>query len=73
MAFFHVTRLWQEQARDIDISKGNAKMRNLAERIYEMLGKVKKSTVATGTQALPKTRYIPHYRSEHIWSSQKIK
>jgi hypothetical protein len=34
-------RLWQDQARHIDISKGNAHMRYLAERIYEMLGKVK--------------------------------
>jgi hypothetical protein len=31
---------WQ-QARHIHFSKGNAHMRNLAERIYEMLGKIK--------------------------------
>lgn len=37
-------RLWQEEARWIDISKGNFQMRHLAERIYEMLEKIKNST-----------------------------
>ena len=36
-------RLWQEQARLIDIRKGNLHMRNLAERIYEMLKQLSNS------------------------------
>lgn len=37
-------RVWQEEARHIDISKGNARMRSLAERIYQMLERLKNPT-----------------------------
>ena len=46
-------RLWQEQARLIDISKGNTRMRHLAERIYEMLRKIKNLTVAADKPHAP--------------------
>ena len=39
-------RLWQEEARCIDISKGNFQMRHLAERIYKMLEKLSNSTAS---------------------------
>lgn len=49
-------RLWQEQARLIDISKGNVRMRNLAERIYEMLEKLKNSTANANKPHAPALR-----------------
>lgn len=50
-------RVWQEEARRIDISKGNFQMRNLAERIYEMLRKIKNSTAIANKPHAPALRH----------------
>ncbi|MFN4316392.1 MAG: hypothetical protein ACK4E0_19065 [Chitinophagaceae bacterium] len=51
-------RLWQEEARWIDISKGNFQMRHLAERIYEMLEKISKSNTSADQSHSPAMRNV---------------
>lgn len=52
-------RLWQEQAAHIDISKGNVHLRNLAERMYEMLEKINRSLPGANKPQDPAAEWVP--------------
>ena len=69
---FPCYRVWQEEARNIDISHGNSRMRSLAERICVRLAKIKSPPSNAHTPPTPASPKEWH-QAELAWFHKKTR